>query len=192
MPIREPEPSIYPAHLLEEPEGDSIVSSDDIAGQRRWLAIYTKARQEKALARQMYSYRTPFYLPLVCNDRLIRGRRVRSLLPLFNGYLFLFATEEERVQCLTTNRVSRILTVEGDEQLRRDLRQVQTLIESEAPLTVERRLCPGDRVRVRGGALMGLEGTIIRRQKVTRLIIAVNYLQQGVSVEIDDFMVEPI
>jgi hypothetical protein len=59
-------------------------------------------------------------------------------------------------------------------------------------LTVEGRLKAGDRVRVKHGVLGGLEGTIIRRNRKTRLLIAVNYLQQGVSIEIDDFMLEPL
>ena len=47
-------------------------------------------------------------------------------------------------------------------------------------------------VRIKSGALKGLEGLIVKRVKTTRLQVAVNYLQQGVSVEIDDFMVEAI
>jgi transcriptional antiterminator RfaH len=47
-------------------------------------------------------------------------------------------------------------------------------------------------VRIKSGALMGLEGMILTRRGETRLLIAVHYLQQGVSVQIDDYMVEPI
>jgi transcription antitermination factor NusG len=187
MPILKQETSIFPENLLTD---FSSVAAE--SGGRHWLAIYTKARQEKALSRQILSQEIPFYLPLIAKDQVIRGRRVQSYLPLFNGYLFLYASDEERVRCLSTNRISRILGVEDQAQLVVDLRQVHELIACDAPLTVERRLSSGDRVRVRAGALMGLEGTIIRRQKVTRLVVAVNYLQQGVSVEIDDCMVEPI
>jgi transcriptional antiterminator RfaH len=73
-----------------------------------------------------------------------------------------------------------------------DLQNVRKLIACGAPLTVEARLQPGRRVRIKGGALMGLEGTIVCRRAETRLLIAVHYLQQGVSVQIDDYMVEPI
>ena len=54
------------------------------------------------------------------------------------------------------------------------------------------KLSPGQRVRVKAGALAGLEGTVIARRNTYRLLVAVNFLQQGVSVAIDDFMVEPI
>ena len=74
----------------------------------------------------------------------------------------------------------------------RDLRQVQQLISSEAPLTVESRLEVGQRVRVRHGSFANLEGTVLMRRGETRLVISVEFLQQGASIAIDDFMLEPI
>ena len=183
MPILAAETVLYPDHLF-----DDFV--DDFS--RCWWVVYTKARQEKALARQLLGHEIPFYLPLVAKDNSIRGRRVRSHVPLFNGYVFLFGTEEERVQTLTTNRVSRILPVDDQECLVGDLKQVRHLIETDAPLTIERRLMPGRRVRVKTGAMMGLEGIVTSRRGDSRLLVAVNFLQQGVSVAIDDFMLEPL
>jgi transcriptional antiterminator RfaH len=184
MPILRAEPSISPEHLLD---GELVGDAD-----RCWWAVYTKARQEKALARQLLNFQVPFYLPLVPKDNLIRGRRVQSQIPLFSGYVFLFGSEAERVQTLTTNRVSTILPVDDQEQLAHDLRQVHQLISAEAPLTVEKRLQPGQGVRIKAGPMEGLEGVVISRRGHARLLVAVNFLQQGVSVEIDDFLLEPL
>lgn len=184
MPILDAEISLHPPNLLTELTGQE--------SDRRWWAIYTKARQEKALARSLVSFEIPFYLPLVSKDNLIRGKRVTSHIPLFGGYLFLFGNEEERVTTLTTNRISSILPVDGQDQLVHDLQQIAALIESNAPLTPEQRLTSGDRVRVKGGPLMGVEGIVISRRGQTRLLVAVTMLQQGVSVEIDDFLLEPL
>ena len=159
---------------------------------RQWWAVYTKSRQEKALARHLIGHQVPFYLPLIPKDNMIRGRRVRSHVPLFSGYIFLYGSQEERVTTLTTNRISRILPVPDQEQLRRDLANVHNLIERNAALAVEQRLSPGDKVCIRSGALRGLEGVVVKRHGKTRLLVAVNYLQQGVSVEIDDCALDPI
>ncbi len=59
-------------------------------------------------------------------------------------------------------------------------------------LAVEERLAVGRRVRVTEGSMAGLEGTVVTQHRARRLLIAVDFLQQGVSVAIDDFMVEPI
>ena len=196
MPILAAEISIFPSDLFESSllfeNGDLFENASADQCDRCWWAIYTKSRQEKALARQLLAHEIPFYLPLVPKDRRTRGRRVRSYAPLFAGYVFLLGTEEERVRALTTNRISRVLPITDQERLCHDLRQVRHLIDTDAPLTIERRLMPGRRVRVKTGAMMGLEGTVISRRGDCRLLVAVNFLQQGASVAIDDFMLEPL
>ncbi len=183
MPILKEEPSMFPETLLD-------ATPSEVSG-RRWLALYTKARQEKSLARELLKYRIPFYLPLVQKTSIARGRRRTSWMPLFGGYVFLFASEEERVRTLTTNRISRILPVEDPDQLVFDLGQLHQMIAAGVPLTVESRMGPGQRVRVRQGSFAGLEGTVLKRRGQTRLLVSINFLQQGASVEIDDFMLDP-
>jgi hypothetical protein len=194
MPILAQEPCMFPDDLLQEPTDADSPDPDRPETERVWWVVYTKSRQEKSLARDLGCMQVPFYLPLVPRDHLIRGRRVRSQIPVFAGYLFLFGTPDERVDALTTNRISRILPVPPPLQdvLVRDLRQLAALIAVGAPLTVEQRLCPGRKVCIRTGSMAGIEGTIVQRRGGDRLLIAVNFLQQGVSVEINDFMVDPI
>jgi transcription antitermination factor NusG len=184
MPILKEEPNTFPESLLDTPPADVL--------ERRWLAVYTKARQEKSLARELFKYEIPFYLPLVRKTSILRGRRRTALVPMFGGYIFLFGTEEERVRSLTTNRVSRVLTVDDQDQLVFDLRQIRQLISAGVPMTVESRLMPGQQVRVRHGAFAGIEGTILKRRGETRLLVGITFLQQGASVEIEDFMVDPL
>jgi transcriptional antiterminator RfaH len=184
MPILAAEPCEFPGNLLDE-----VAAADP---SRRWWAVYTRSRQEKSLARQLHSMEVPYYLPLVPKVSLIGGRRVRSLLPLFGSYMFLFATPEERIQALATDRIAQLLEAKDATRMTRDLRNVRALIASGAPLTVEARLQPGQRVRVKNGSLMGTEGTIVARRGEERLLVAVEFLQQGVSILISDFQVEPV
>lgn len=184
MPILSEEPSLYPDTLLDGMNGEPL--------DRRWWVLYTKARQEKAVARELLGYEIPFYLPLVKKTSFYRGREVSSHVSLFSGYVFLYGSDEERVRTLTTNRISRILTVHDPDDLIYDLRQLHQLIAAGAPLTVESRLVPGKRVRVRHGSLAGLEGTVLTRRGKTRLVVSVNFLQRGASVEFNDCMLEPI
>ncbi len=184
MPLLKEEPSLFPENLLADCLGETT--------DRRWWVIYTKARQEKALSRELFASGIPFYLPLIKNTRVTRGRKRISYIPLFSGYIFLFATDAERLRSMTTNRISRILSVNDAAQLVFDLGQLRRLIASDAPLSVERRLAPGDRVRIKQGPLMGLEGTVLVRRGVTRLLVSVNFLQQGASVEVDDYLLEGV
>lgn len=181
------QPSAYPDDLFEAPE--AVLNS---SGERLWWVVYTKSRQEKVFSRQLAVKQVPHYLPLVRKTYLSCGRKFTAQVPLFPGYVFMFGSEQERVLSLTTNRVSRIIGVSDPSRLRAELEQINRLIHSGAPLTVEQRLAPGNRVRIRHGAMVGLEGTVLVRRGQTRLIVAVTLLQQGVSVEVDDFSLEPI
>jgi transcriptional antiterminator RfaH len=184
MPIIAPETSCFPANLLDDFTTEP--------SERRWWAVYTRARMEKALARQLLAMEVPFYLPLIPKTTRIGGRPVKSLLPLFGGYLFLFGTESERIHTMETKRVAQLWSTSQIDEMTRDLQNVRALIDSGVPLTTEGRLEPGQRVRVKNGLLMGLEGVIVSRRGEDRLLIAVNFLQQGVSIQIADYQVEPL
>jgi transcriptional antiterminator RfaH len=160
------------------------------AGQRWWV-LHTRPRQEKSLARQLHSGHVPFYLPLIARRSRIRGRIVTAHIPLFAGYLFLWAEEKERVRALATNRVVRAIPVADEAQLWRDLRQVHQLIATGAPITPEDRLAPGMEVEIRQGPLAGLQGVILRAGKGRRFVVRVNFIQRGASVEVDDFLLGP-
>ena len=184
MPIVAASANVHPDELLD---GLGLES-----GQRQWWAVSTKARQEKRLACDLHNFRIPFYLPLLSYKHVYRGRTVQSQLPLFVGYLFLFASEDERQHSFATNRVLRVLPVEDGAQLYNDLVQIRRLVASNAPLTVQARLQPGRRVRIRHGGLAGLEGTIVSRSHRTQLVITVHFLQQGVSIELEGCLLEPL
>ncbi len=202
MPIRGPELQCFPHDLLTCGGIDAVASGFvDLAAEgvaetcragRRWWVVHTKARQEKSVARELLDREIPYFLPQIPKTSVIRGRRRTSYIPLFTGYVFVYGSERERHESLTTNRVANTLPVNNADELTRDLLQVWRLIEQNAPLTVEARLRPGDRVRVRGGALAGVEGTVLDRRGKCRVLVAVRLLQQGVSMEIDDFLLEPI
>ena len=184
MPVLDAEINIYPANLLH----DSLEDNEE----RRWWALVTKTRQEKAVARQLLAQEVPFYLPLMWKDHFTRGRRVRAHLPLFSSYMFLYGTPDDRVTALQTNRLTQTLPVTEQSELLEDLRNIEQLIAADAPLTVESRLRPGHRVRVRAGAMRGIEGLVTKCRSRSRLLVAINLLHCGVSIEIDDYMLEPI
>jgi transcriptional antiterminator RfaH len=182
MPILPAEPDIYPATLLDLDEAASP-----------WWAMYTLARREKELMRRLRALEVPFYAPLVCQrTRSPSGRTRQSYLPLFPGYVFVCGDGSARQAALTTNCVSRSLEVPDSARLIHDLRQIKRMIASDVALTPESRIEVGRRVRVRSGSMLGLEGTVVRRRGKDWLLVIVEFLQQGVSVQLEDFQVEAI
>lgn len=182
MPILPQEPDIWPEDLF-----------DQASPEETWWALYTLPRREKDLMRRLMRMEIPFYGPLIKRrSRSPAGRSRTSYVPLFPGYVFLHGSEEQRYRSLTTNCVSRCLQVSDGGLLAQDLRQIHQLICSDAPLTPEARIEPGMRIRVRSGSLAGLEGVVIRRRGSERLLVIVHFLQQGASVQLEDYQVERI
>ena len=182
-------PSVFPSDLL------SIFCSQadtDGAKHRAWWLVHTLPRQEKALAAALYSREVAFYLPLVARKSMTRGRTRTAHIALFPGYLFVCGNEEDRVSVLKTNRALTVRRAPNDDQLRTDLRRFSELIALGAPLLPEAKLVAGERVRVKSGLFRNQEGVVIRRNGKTRLMIAVDYLQQGASLEVDDCLLESV
>ena len=92
MPILDKETSVFPASLFDEAQY-ALGMSD-----RQWWAIFTKSRHEKAVARDLERCQIPFFLPLVPRPNQIRNRLFEAYIPLFNCYVFMFGSDEERLR----------------------------------------------------------------------------------------------
>jgi transcription antitermination factor NusG len=192
MPILAQETSLYPTSLLSQAEQElaSCGATDDDRAAR-WWSIYTRSRQEKQLMRKLVELKTAFCCPTIERRyRAPNGRIRRVFEPLFSNYVFVYGDASARYAALTTNCVSQCQAVGDGLRLTHDLAQIQRLIETGEPLSPEAKLEPGDQVRVKTGSFAGFEGTIVQRQNETRLLVAVNFMQQGASVLLQDCQLE--
>jgi transcriptional antiterminator RfaH len=186
MPILPRQRDCFPTDLL-----DADPPADD--GGLRWVAFYTLSRREKDLMRKLEAAEVAFYAPLIRRRLKSAGGRVRdSHVPLFSGYVFSRVDDDQRRAALATNTIARWLPIVDEAALLADLRAIKRLIDTDQPLTPEARIEPGQLVRVRSGPLRGLEGTVERRHAGQRLVVAVRFLNQGASVELEDVDLETI
>jgi transcriptional antiterminator RfaH len=182
VPLLPLEPFVFPGDLFQR---------EPPAGGEPWWVLHTRPRAEKVLARRLLQRQTPFFLPLCKRQWRNRGRAHCSYVPLFPGYVFQQSERPTFTGTAEGHCVARILQVEDQGQLQADLRRVYCLIASDAAMTPESRLQPGTEVEITSGPLAGLDGRILRRGKQLRFFVEVRFLQQGVSVEIDSWMIEP-
>jgi transcriptional antiterminator RfaH len=86
----------------------------------------------------------------------------------------------------------KVLDIVQQKEFLRDIQIIRKLIATGSPVTLEAKLEPGQRVRILKGSMAGTEGTIMERRGKSVLVVAVNFLQQGASVLVDDFVVEKV
>ena len=167
------------------PEGKSI---RDFGGL--WWVAHTKSRNEKSLAHDLLGKEINYFLPMSWKIRRTRGRTIRSLLPLFGGYLFFCGQEKHRIEVLRTNRVANIIGVADQQRLVEELSQIEQAIAGGANLSPHGYIKAGQRCRVIGGALAGLQGIVVNTRNNVRLVLQIDMLGQAASVEIGADMIE--
>ena len=172
LPILPQEPDCHPIDLL-----DRSTLSDS-----RWWLVYTRSRQEKQLMRHLRRLEVSHYAPQISHRRRSPAGRIRTTYaPLFNNYVFLHGNDHDRYQAVCTGAVLRTTEITDVNRLVSDLVQIRNLINLGVPLTIESRLEPGQHVRVRSGSFSGYEGTIVRREQETRLLVSVMFMDQGLA-----------
>ncbi len=157
-----------------------------------WWVAHTKSRNEKALAHDLINRDINYFLPMSWKVTHRTGRKIRSLLPLFSGYLFFCGNENQRLGVLRTNRVANLIEVNDQEKLLGELLDIEQALRAGAVLTPHRYIKAGQRCRVLSGPLVDLQGIVLKTKTVTRLVLQVDMLGQAASVEIDTDLIEPI
>jgi len=155
-----------------------------------WRVAHTKSRNEKALAHDLIIRGVSYFLPMRYKLRYIRGRKIKSLLPLFSGYLFFCGNEKQRVEVLKTNRVANLIEVSDQQNLIEELCKIEQAIKAGVQLKPHKYVRANQRCRVNSGPLRGLEGIIQKIPAATRLILQVDILGQAASVEVDTDIIE--
>lgn len=185
MPLLESESNLYPETLFTDPPG----SADESA---RWWVLYTKARAEKSLARNLHARKITFYLPLNRNSWTKSSRNRTSYLPLFPGYVFLYGDGDARVAALETNLIATTIPVGDQQRLFNDLARVERILGGAVQATPERNFLVGESVVIETGPFKGVQGKIVCRGKQTRFVVEVEFLRQGVSIEVDGWALRPV
>jgi hypothetical protein len=178
---------IYPADLFEQ-----VGAPLESRGGRTWWLLHTKSRQEKKVAELLHGSLIPFYLPLVQQRAPDRGRVRINWIPLFRGYVFLWGNDDDRLAALKTNRIAAIHPVLDGGRLTADLANFALLIAQGAALTPESKITAGKRVKVKSGPFSGVEGIVSKRQGKTKLLIVLEAILQGASLNIEDCQLEVI
>jgi transcription antitermination factor NusG len=159
-----------------------------------WYALYTSANHEKKVAAELGWRSVENFLPLYSSVRRWKDRKVRLQLPLFPGYVFVHVALNDRVRVLQVPGVAKLVSFGGlpvalpDEQLEalRAGLSGQMRAEPHPFLTV------GRRIRVLRGPFEGIEGILVRRKGVLRVVLSLELILRSVAVEVDASEIEPI
>lgn len=164
--------------------------------EQHWYAVQTRSRHEKSVASMLQTYSIHAYLPLVPEVHHWSDRWKTIEVPLFSGYVFVRSagSNEAMSRVIRTDGVVTILggrrcgTPIPDEEIE----SIKRLLQHNVPYRNHAFLDIGQRVRIRNGALKGIEGILIAQKGETALVISVNMIQRSIAMQIDGYEVEAI
>jgi transcription antitermination factor NusG len=161
-----------------------------------WYALHTRPRHEKMVSRRLAERGVTVFLPLMTEIRRWSDRSKSVDLPLFSCYVFAkFAHDRaERLQMLRTDGVLGLVGSHGEGAPipEGEISAVRALIAGSVAWMTHPFLEIGQRVRIRSGALDGLEGILVGRSGDRTLVVSVNAIQRSLAVRLQGYEVEAI
>jgi transcription antitermination factor NusG len=161
---------------------------------RKWYAVSTRHQHEKTAARILEYKKFEVFLPLYKVRRRWVDRVKEISVPLFPGYLFVREGLGTWLEILTTAGVSRIVSCGGQPAAIpfSEIEGVRRIVESTLRVEPHPFLASGDWVRVKHGPIAGVEGVLLRKKNMSRLVLSVEMLGKSAAVEVDATHVERV
>jgi transcription antitermination factor NusG len=165
---------------------------DQVEPPRAWYALYTRHQHEKTVAHILTNKGFEILLPLYSVARRWKDRTKLLSLPLFPCYVFLNRGLERRTDIMTTPGIHSIVSNGGQPAAipTAEIDAIRRAVESGSRLEPHPLLKCGDWVRVKCGPLERIEGILVRKKNLYRLVLSVEMLGKAAAVEIDAFLVE--
>jgi len=158
-----------------------------------WFAAYTLSHHEKRVAALLTGREIESFVPLYRTVHRWRNRCVKHLeLPLFPNYVFVRIEAREQIQVLQMPGVLSLVGFGGKPAALPDI-QIEGIRSGigERKLEPHPYLVVGERVRIKTGAMSGLEGALVRKKNQFRVVLSLDVLRQSVAVEVDAADLEP-
>ncbi len=167
-----------------------------LANEVHWYAVFSRSRHEKIVATALTNTGVTNFLPLVSELHSWSDRRKLVDVPLFPGYVFVQIpnTAAAKLHVLKTSGVAQFV---GNRQGAvpipdKEIGDVRAVLEHKVSCSPHPFLRLGQRVRIRGGSMDGVEGILVGCDSPSKLVISIELIQRSLAVSVYNFDVEPI
>jgi len=161
-----------------------------------WYAVQTRSRQERKVATQLVEKQITAFLPLLKEVHRWSDRRKTVEQPLFPGYVFVRLPKqvETRISVVRTSGVVRFVGIQGNAIPipDKEIDDIQTLLSTDIPFGLFPFLHAGQKVRIRGGYLDGVEGILTKKNADQSVVVSIALIQRSLAIRVTGFDLETI
>jgi transcription antitermination factor NusG len=149
---------------------------------KAWFALYTKPRSEFKAAEQIKTTGVEIYLPSVTRVKQWSDRKKKVTEPVLRGYIFIFATEKERIKSLEQYSVVRCVTERGKPAKIPgwQIDNLKKMLSAGENVLVKEGLIPGVKIRIKDGPFDGIIGTICEVDRQKTIAISIDLLNRTI------------
>jgi transcription antitermination factor NusG len=166
-----------------------------VTNQPSWYAIQTRSRHELRISTELMQKGIHAFTPTLRESHRWSDRTKVLEVPLFSCYVFVHLVDSPamRLEVLKTAGVFRFVRVKGEAAAIPDsqIENLQIVMANNLPVSPCGFIHIGQRVRIRGGSLDGIEGILAACKGTNKLVISVDLLQQSLEVAVEGYNVEP-
>jgi transcription termination/antitermination protein NusG len=159
-----------------------------------WYALHTRPRHEKIVVQRLAERGVETFLPVMNEVHRWSDRKKTVQMPLFSCYVFarFMLNRMDRLRVLRVGGVLGLVgsAGEGTPIPETQIDAVRTLLAGTEPWSSHPFLKIGQRVRIRSGALDGMEGILVSRNGAHTLVISVDAIQRSLAVRVEGYTVE--
>jgi transcription antitermination factor NusG len=161
-----------------------------------WYAVQTRSRHEKKVAEEIEDKGIPSFLPLVTRVHKWSDRQQQVQIPLFPGYVFVNTTSvaDDRVSVLRTPGVAGFVgsSGRGTPIPEKQIEDIRLILDRNVPFEDYPFLEVSQRVRIRGGSLDGVEGTLVAKNSDQSLIVSIDLIKRSILVRVSGYELERV
>lgn len=173
---------------------ESMAATENSVSDSSWYALYTRHQHEKMVDQVLTNKGFSTFLPLHATTHNWKDRTKSLTLPLFPCYVFLKGGIERRLQILTTPGIYGLVSSAGQPAAipEIEIEGIRRVVESGARVEAHPYLKCGNWVRVKSGPLTGIEGILVRKKNIFRLVLSVQILGTAAAIEVAASQIEEV
>jgi transcriptional antiterminator RfaH len=149
---------------------------------KKWFALYTKPRQEFKAASQLGAADIQYYLPTITRVSQWTDRKKQISEPVLKGYIFILASEGERLLALEQQSVVRCIFDRGKPAVIPDwqIENLKQFLINDAEFIINEGLIPGTKVLITDGPFQGIIGVIQNSENGHAIAVSIELLNRSI------------
>ena len=149
-----------------------------------WFVAHVRSRCEKKF--KAYCEREAILVTLPCY-RSIRNYRRKTVTfekPLFPGYVFLQLLTTQKPKVIQSNHIANLLVVHDQALFIQQLGEILKALGAGLEVYLAPHIGVGSRVKIKSGALQGVEGWVEKRYGPTTVLLRLDFIGQAAAVKL--------